>query len=110
MGGYIKNQSQQTIEDTNNNRDTNTIYLFLSQKHVKCKSHLTFEPVPANRGLELIIDDMISEYTSEQNAKSSVNDSKANVGSSFAEIFEDYSLPSYEEMDVTELSGNSNFL
>ena len=64
----------------------------------------------ADRGLELTIDDMMSEYTSEQNAESSINDSEANVGSSFAEIFEDYLPPSYKEMDVTELSVDSHFL
>ena len=110
LGGYIENQSWQTIEDTNNDRDTNTIYSFLPRKRVKRKSHPTFEPVPADRELELTIDDMMSEYTSEQNAESSINDSEANVRSSFAEIFEDYSPPLYEEMDMTEPSVDSNFL
>src|SRR6266480_2687421 len=34
LEGYIENQSQQTIENTNNDRDTNTIYSFLPQKCV----------------------------------------------------------------------------
>ena len=37
LGRYIKNQSRQTIKDTNNDRDTNTIYSFLPQKYVKRK-------------------------------------------------------------------------
>ena len=109
LQGYFENRNQQITEDMNTEVDTDAKHFFLPHTRVRRTRRancLTFEL--ADRGSESAVDNM-SEFASERNTESSLEDSEAN-NESYSEIFEDYSPPPYEDIEIEEIPNDDQFL